>query len=112
MSDTAEAKYKNTIKTLRSWSRAPQGRRLGDEHLEVLVVLVALDELPRVGRNWAAVEYPRGKSKEEASVSTQLVLNKYNTNYEALRLADSNALAFKCWQDFIKAIYYELMYYH
>ena len=32
-------------------SRAPQGRRLGDERLEVLVVLVALDELPRVGRN-------------------------------------------------------------
>ena len=31
---------------------------------------------------------------EEASVSTQLVLNKYNTNYEALRLADSTALAF------------------
>ena len=45
----------NTIKALRSWSRVPQGRRLGDEHLEVLVVLVALDELPRVGRNWAAV---------------------------------------------------------
>ena len=69
-------------------SRAPQGRRLGDEHLEVLVVLVALSELPRVGRNWATVEYPRGKSREEARVSTQLVLNKYNTNYEALRLAD------------------------
>ena len=32
---------------------------------------------------------------EEASVSTQLVLNKYNTNYEALKLADSTALAFK-----------------
>ena len=32
---------------------------------------------------------------EEASVSTQLVLNKYNTNYEALRLADSTTLAFK-----------------
>jgi hypothetical protein len=31
---------------------------------------------------------------EEASVSTQLVLSKYNTNYEALRLADSIALAF------------------
>ena len=28
-------------------SRAPQGRRLGDERLEVLVVLVALSELPR-----------------------------------------------------------------
>ena len=32
-------------------SRAPQGRRLGDEHLEVLVVLLALSELPRAGRN-------------------------------------------------------------
>ena len=32
-------------------SRAPQGRRLGDERLEVLVLLVALSELPRVGRN-------------------------------------------------------------
>ena len=50
MSDTAEAKYKydkNSPKL--SW--APQGRRLGDERLEVLVVLVALSELPRVGRN-------------------------------------------------------------
>ena len=44
-------------------------------------------------------------------MSTQLVLNKYNTNYEALRLADSTALAFKCWQYFIKAFYYELMNY-
>ena len=35
----------------RKLSRAPQGRRLGDERLEVLVVLVALSELPRVGRN-------------------------------------------------------------
>ena len=26
-------------------------------------------------------------------MSTQLALNKYNTNYEALRLADSTALA-------------------
>ena len=111
MSDTAEAKYKYG-KNSPKLSRAPQWRRLGDEHLEVLVVLVALSELPRVGRNWAAVAYPRGKSREEASVSTQLVLNKYNTNYEALRLADSTALAFKCWQNFINAIYYELMNYH
>ena len=105
MSDTAEAKYKYD-KNSTKLSRAPQGRRLGDERLEVLVVLVALSELPRVGRNWAAVAYPRGKSREEERVSTQLVLNKYNTNYEALRLADSTALAF------IKAIYYELMNYH
>ena len=32
-------------------SRAPQGRRLGDERLEVLVVQVALSELPRVSMN-------------------------------------------------------------
>ena len=32
-------------------SRAPQGHRLGDERLEVLVVLVALSKLPRVDRN-------------------------------------------------------------
>ena len=39
---------------------------------------------------------PKGEQKgvEEASVSTQLVLNKYNTNYEALKLADSTSLAF------------------
>jgi hypothetical protein len=39
--------------------------------------------------------YPQeNKRIEKASVSTQLVLNKYNTNYEALGLADSTALAF------------------
>ena len=46
-------------------------------------------------------------------MSTQLVLNKYNTNYEALRLADSTALAFKSWQKiFMKANYYKFMNYH
>ena len=50
MSDTAEAKYKYD-KNSPKLSRAPQGCRLGDECLEVLVVLVALSELPRVGRN-------------------------------------------------------------
>ena len=48
--NTAEAKYKYD-KSSPKLSGAPQGRRLGDEHLEVLEVLVALDELPRVGRN-------------------------------------------------------------
>ena len=42
-------KRKTYTKSLGSW--APQGRQLGDEHLEVLVLLVALGELPRVGRN-------------------------------------------------------------
>ena len=50
MSDTAEVKYKYD-KNFPKLSRAPQGRRLGDERLEVLVVLEALSELPRVGRN-------------------------------------------------------------
>ena len=42
MSDTeyAEAKYKYD-KNYPKLSRAPQGRRLGDERLEVLVLLVA-----------------------------------------------------------------------
>ena len=42
-------KRKTYTKSLGSW--APQGRRLGDERLEVLVLRVALGELPRVGRN-------------------------------------------------------------
>ena len=56
MFDTAEAKYKYD-KNSPKLSMTPQGRRLGDESLEVLIVLVALSELPRVSRNWAAVEY-------------------------------------------------------
>ena len=59
MSDTAEAKYKYEKKNSPKLSRVPQGRRLGDEHLEVLILLVAPGELPRVGRNWAAVLYPQ-----------------------------------------------------
>ena len=49
-------KHKTSTK-LGSW--APQGRRLGDDSLEVLVLLVALGELLRVAGNWAAVEYPQ-----------------------------------------------------
>ena len=49
MSDTTEAKKIHIRETLGSW--APQGRRLGDDRLEVLILLVALGELPRVGRN-------------------------------------------------------------
>ena len=50
MSDTAETKYKYD-KSSPKLSGAPQGRRLGDERLEVLILLVAPGELPRVGRN-------------------------------------------------------------
>ena len=105
-------KRKTYTKSLGSW--APQGRRLGDDRLEVLVLPVAPGELLHVAGNWAAVEYIQRRKKrvEEASVSTQLVLNKYNTNYKALRLADSTALDFKSWQSFIKANYYRLVNYH
>ena len=50
MSDTAETKYKYK-KNSPKLNRAPQGHRLGDECLEVLVLLEALSELPRLGRN-------------------------------------------------------------
>ena len=95
-----QRKRKNIYENSRR-SRAPQGCRLGDDRLEVLVLLVALGELLHIARNLAAVE--------EASVSTQLVLNKYNTNYEALKLVGSTALAFNSWQNFITATYYKLM---
>ena len=67
MSDTAEAKYKYD-KSSPKLSRAPQGRRLGDERLEVQVVLVALSKLPRVGRNWAVVEHPQKEQEEKSRV--------------------------------------------
>ena len=49
MSDTKYAEAKNRYGTLGSW--APQGCRLGDERLEVLVLLVAPGELLRVAGN-------------------------------------------------------------
>ena len=56
-------KRKTYTKSLGSW--APQGRRLGDERLEVLILLVALGELPRIGRNGAAVEYPKKNKRKK-----------------------------------------------
>ena len=47
-------KRKTYAKSLGSW--APQGRQLGDERLEVLVLLVALGEFPRVVL--ALLKYP------------------------------------------------------
>ena len=59
-------KRKTYTKSLGSW--APQGRRLGDERLEVLVLLVALGELPRIGRNWAVVENPQKNKRKKSRV--------------------------------------------
>ena len=45
-----------------------QGRRLGDDRLEVFVLLVALGELSHVADNWAAVEYPQKEQEEKSRV--------------------------------------------
>ena len=50
------------------WSWAPLGRRLGDDRLEVLVLLEVLSELLRVAGNWAAVGYPQGEQEEKSRV--------------------------------------------
>ena len=52
--------------SLRSW--APQGHRLGDECLEVLVLLVAPGELLRVTGNLAAVGCPQREQEEKSRV--------------------------------------------
>ena len=79
MSDT-KRKHKTSTKL---WSWAPQGRRLGDNRLEVLILLVALGKLVRVGRNWAAVECPQKEQEEkcrggkcEYTTRTQQVYHK------------------------------------
>jgi hypothetical protein len=90
-------------------SGAPQGRRLGDKHLEFVE---AADVVLHVAGHWAAVENIRNRTESrEASVSTQLVLNKYNTNYEALGwLTQLHYLLILA--NFIKTIYYKWMNYH
>jgi hypothetical protein len=73
-------------------NRAPQGRWLGDKRLEIVESAGVV--LHVAGTEQQSNIYPREQKSGEASVSTQLVLNKYNTSYEALRLVDSTALAF------------------
>ena len=61
--------YSGSVKTstkLESW--APQGRRLGDDSLEVLILLVAPGELLRIAGNWAAVGYPQSEQEEKSRV--------------------------------------------
>ena len=61
-------KHKTCTK-LGSW--VPQGRRLGDDHLEVLVLLVALGELLCVTGNCAAVGYPQREQEEKSRGGNQ-----------------------------------------
>ena len=111
MSDTAEAKYKYD-KKLSEAEQGATGTSTGKRTPRSPRSPGSAERTPSCRQELSSSSVAkRKKSREEARVSTQLVLNKYNTNYEALRLADSTALAFKCWQDFI-TIYYELMNYH
>ena len=57
---------RKTCSKLGSW--APQGRRLGDDLLEVLVLLVDVGELLRVAGNLAVVEYPQREQEEKSRV--------------------------------------------
>ena len=57
---------RKTSTKLGSW--APQGRRLGDDSLEVLVLLVAPGDLHRVTGNWAAVGYSQREQEEKSRV--------------------------------------------
>ena len=110
MSDTAEAKYKydkDSPKLKQGATGTSTGRRTPRSPRSP----GSAGRTPSC-RQELSSSSPRGKSREEARVSTQLVLNKYNTNYEALRLADSTALALKSWQNFIKTNYYKLVNYH
>ena len=52
-------------KKLSEAEQGATGTSTGDERLEVLVVLKALSELPRVGRNWAAVAYLQEEKEVE-----------------------------------------------
>jgi hypothetical protein len=63
-------------------SGVPQGCRLGDKRLEVIE---AADVVLHVAWYWAAVEDVRNRAEEwRGKCEYKLVLNKYNTNYEAL----------------------------
>ena len=62
-----------------------------------------MNSLASAGLSSSRVSQKEQEEKvEEVGVSTQLVLNKYNTNYEALRLADSTALAFNLGKILLK----------
>jgi hypothetical protein len=65
---------------MKSW--APQGRRLGDKRVEVVE---ATDVVLHVAGHWAAVEDIQNRTEEwRGKCEYKLVLNKYNTDYEAL----------------------------
>ena len=57
---------RKTSTKLGSW--ASQGRQLGDDRLEVLVLLVALRKLLRVAGNRAVVGYPQREQEQKSRV--------------------------------------------
>ena len=88
MSDTAEAKYKYD-KDSTKLKQGAIGTSIGRRTPRSPRSPGSAEQTPSCRQELSNSSVAkRKKSREEARVSTQLVLNKYNTNYEALRLAD------------------------
>ena len=84
MSDTAEAKYKND-KKLSEAEQGATGTSTGRRTPRSPHSPGSAEQTPSRRQELSSSRVsPRGKKVEQARVSTQLVLNKYNTNYEAL----------------------------
>ena len=85
----------NTIKDLSEAEQGATGTSTGRRTPRSPRSPGSTERTPSCRQELSSSSVTKRKSREEARVSTQLVLNKYNTNYEALRLSDSTALAFK-----------------
>ena len=102
MSDTAEAKYKYD-KYSPKLKQGTTGTSTGRQTPRSPRSPGSAGRTPSCRQELSSSSVAkRKKSRREARVSTQLVLNKYNTNYEALRLADSTALAFNLGKILLK----------
>ena len=84
----------NTVKELSEAEQGTTGTSTGRRTPRSPRSPGSAERTPSRRQELSSSRVSKRKSKEEARVSTQLELNKYNTNYEALRLADSTALAF------------------
>ena len=87
MSDTAEAKYKYD-KSSPNAEQGATGTSTGRRMPRSPRSPGSAERTPSHRQELSSSKVSKRKSREEARVSTQLILNKYNTNYETLRLAD------------------------
>ena len=88
MSDTAEAKYNKYDKSSPKLKQGTTGTSTGRRTPRSPRSPGSAERTPSRRQELSSSSVAKSKSREEARLSTQLVLNKYNTNCEALRLAD------------------------